>query len=154
MAKTKTVYYCTECGYESSGWLGKCPGCQNWNTFVEERLQPDKKSAGGNSFGFSGVHSQTKAAPIREITADVSKREATGIGELDRVLGGGIVKGSLILAAGDPGIGKSTMMLMLSGNMARTRNVLYVSGEESAQSKCARTDSASAASICLFSRKR
>lgn len=140
MAKTRTVYYCTECGYESSGWLGKCPGCQNWNTFVEERLQSDKKSAGGNSFGFQGVHPQTKAAPIHEITADVSKREATGIGELDRVLGGGIVKGSLILAAGDPGIGKSTMMLMLSGNMARTRNVLYVSGEESAQQIKMRAD--------------
>lgn len=140
MAKAKTVFFCTECGYESSGWLGKCPGCQNWNTFVEEKIQTDKKNAGGNSFGFQSVHMQTKAAPIREITADVSKREATRIEELDRVLGGGIVKGSLILAAGDPGIGKSTMMLMLSGNMAQNRNVLYVSGEESAQQIKMRAD--------------
>lgn len=140
MAKAKTVFYCTECGYESSGWLGKCPGCQSWNTFVEEKIQPDKKTAGGNSFGFQSVHMQTKASSIREIAAEVNRRDATGIGELDRVLGGGIVKGSLILAAGDPGIGKSTMMLMLSGNMAQTRNVLYVSGEESAQQIKMRAD--------------
>ena len=111
MAKSKSVFFCTECGYESSGWLGKCPGCQSWNTFVEEKIKPEKKSSGGNSFGFQGVHVQTKASTVREITADVTEREETGIGELDRVLGGGIVKGSLILASGDPGIGKSTMML-------------------------------------------
>ena len=133
MAKTKTVYFCTECGYESSGWLGKCPGCQNWNTFVEEKIKSESKSLGGNSFGFQGVHVQTKATVLKDITSESSERETTGIGELDRVLGGGIVKGSLILAAGDPGIGKSTMMLMLSGNMAKTKNVLYVSGEESSQ---------------------
>ena len=133
MAKTKTVYFCTECGYESSGWLGKCPGCQNWNTFVEEKIKSESKSSGGNSFGFQGVHVQTKAKILKDITSESSERETTGIGELDRVLGGGIVKGSLILAAGDPGIGKSTMMLMLSGNIAKTRNVLYVSGEESSQ---------------------
>lgn len=140
MAKTKTVYFCTECGYESSGWLGKCPGCQNWNTFVEEKIQQDKKISGGNSFGFKGVQIQTKASPIKEITTDVSRRESTGISELDRVLGGGIVKGSLILASGDPGIGKSTMMLMLSGNMAQNKNVLYVSGEESVQQIKMRAD--------------
>lgn len=153
MAKAKTVFYCTECGYESSGWLGKCPACQNWNTFAEEKIQTDKKSGGGNSFGFQGVHVQSKAAPIREITADVSKRDATEIGELDRVLGGGIVKGSLILAAGDPGIGKSTMMLMLSGNMAQKRNVLYVSGEESAQQIKMRADRlhVTAENLYLFS---
>lgn len=131
--KTKSVFFCTECGYESSGWLGKCPGCQSWNTFAEEKIKNDKKSSGGNSFGFRGVHEQTKAATLKDITSETAEREATGIGELDRVLGGGIVKGSLILAAGDPGIGKSTMMLMLSGNMAKSKNVLYVSGEESAQ---------------------
>jgi len=127
------VFFCTECGYESSGWLGKCPGCQSWNTFAEEKIKNDKKSSGGNSFGFTGVHEQPKAATLSNITSETAEREATGIGELDRVLGGGIVKGSLILAAGDPGIGKSTMMLMLSGNMAKSKNVLYVSGEESAQ---------------------
>lgn len=127
------MFFCTECGYESSGWLGKCPGCQSWNTFTEEKIKNDKKSSGGNSFGFRGVHEQPKAATLSNITSETAEREATGIGELDRVLGGGIVKGSLILAAGDPGIGKSTMMLMLSGNMAKRKNVLYVSGEESAQ---------------------
>ena len=132
MAKVKSVYFCTECGYESSGWLGKCPGCQNWNTFVEEKIKPEK-SSGGNSFGFKGAYAQTKATTLSDITTEVSEREDTGIGELDRVLGGGIVKGSLILASGDPGIGKSTMMLMLSGNMAKKKNVLYVSGEESVQ---------------------
>ena len=140
MAKSKSVFFCTECGYESSGWLGKCPGCQSWNTFVEEKIKPEKKSSGGNSFGFQGVHVQTKASTVREITADITEREETGIGELDRVLGGGIVKGSLILASGDPGIGKSTMMLMLSGNMAKRKNVLYVSGEESAQQIKMRAD--------------
>ena len=131
--KSKSVFFCTECGYESSGWLGKCPGCQSWNTFAEEKIKNDKKSLGGNSFGFRSVHEQPKAATLSDITSETAERETTGIGELDRVLGGGIVKGSLILAAGDPGIGKSTMMLMLSGNMAKSKNVLYVSGEESAQ---------------------
>lgn len=140
MAKAKSVFYCTECGYESSGWLGKCPGCQNWNTFVEEKIQPEKKSAGGNSFGFKSVQLQSSAVPIKNITTDESDREPTGIRELDRVLGGGIVKGSLILAAGDPGIGKSTMMLMLSGNIAGRKNVLYVSGEESLQQIKMRAD--------------
>lgn len=130
MAKAKTCFFCSECGYESSGWLGKCPGCGAWNTFVEEKIHSETK--GGNSFGFSGISSKnTKATPIREIPLDTRKRTESGIGELDRVLGGGIVPGSLILVAGDPGIGKSTMMLMLSGNLAKTRKVLYVSGEES-----------------------
>lgn len=130
MAKAKTCFFCSECGYESSGWLGKCPGCGAWNTFVEEKIHSETK--GGNSFGFSGISGKnTKATPIREIPLDTRKRTESGIGELDRVLGGGIVPGSLILVAGDPGIGKSTMMLMLSGNLAKTRKVLYVSGEES-----------------------
>lgn len=130
MAKTKTCFFCNECGYESSGWLGKCPGCGAWNTFVEEKIQPETK--GGNSFGFSGVSGgNSKAMPIKDIPLDHRQRTASGIGELDRVLGGGIVPGSLVLVAGDPGIGKSTMMLMLSGNLAKKGKVLYVSGEES-----------------------
>ncbi len=133
MAKVKSVFFCTECGYESSGWLGKCPGCQSWNTFVEEKIKPDKKISGGNSFGFQGAYAQSKSSTLKEITSEITQRDNTGIGELDRVLGGGIVKGSLILASGDPGIGKSTMMLMLSGNMAKSKIVLYVSGEESSQ---------------------
>ena len=130
MAKVKTCFFCNECGYESSGWLGKCPGCGAWNTFVEEKIRPENK--GGNSFGFTGISgSNTKATPIRDIPLDHRQRTASGMVELDRVLGGGIVPGSLILVAGDPGIGKSTMMLMLSGHLAKTRKVLYVSGEES-----------------------
>ncbi|MBR5280244.1 MAG: DNA repair protein RadA [Clostridia bacterium] len=130
MAKVKTCFFCNECGYESSGWLGKCPGCGAWNTFVEEKIHPETK--GGNSFGFAGISSgHTNATPIGDIPLDQRQRTASGIGELDRVLGGGIVPGSLILVAGDPGIGKSTMMLMLSGHLAKTRKVLYVSGEES-----------------------
>lgn len=130
MAKAKTCFFCSDCGYESSGWLGKCPGCGAWNTFVEEKISPEPK--GGNSFGFAGFTGRgTKATPIKEIRVDDRERTASGIGELDRVLGGGIVSGSLILVAGDPGIGKSTMMLMLSGNLARQHTVLYVSGEES-----------------------
>ena len=131
MAKVKSVYFCTECGYESSGWLGKCPGCQSWNTFVEEKIKPEKKSSGGNSFGFQGVHVQTKAAALKEITADVSEREETGIGELDRVLGGGIVKGSINLLSGDPGIGKSTLLLQICAFLGKDYKILYVSGEES-----------------------
>ncbi len=130
MAKVKTCFFCSECGYESSGWLGKCPGCGAWNTFVEEKVSREAK--GGNSFGFAGVSNrQTKAMPIKEIPMDQRERTISGIGELDRVLGGGIVSGSLILVAGDPGIGKSTLMLMLSGNLAKNHPVLYVSGEES-----------------------
>ncbi len=131
MAKNKTVFFCKECGYESAGWLGKCPGCGEWNTFVEE---PAGKPAGGNSFGFSskGIGRETKPVLIDEITVDERARDSSGIGELDRVMGGGIVRGSLVLVAGDPGIGKSTLMLMISGYLASSSGtVLYVSGEES-----------------------
>lgn len=130
MAKVRTTFFCSECGYESSGWLGKCPGCGAWNTFVEEKLSNTSK--GGNSFGFEGVTGRnTKAMPIKKIQIDRQERTMSSIGELDRVLGGGIVPGSLVLVAGDPGIGKSTMMLMLSGHLAKAHKVLYVSGEES-----------------------
>ena len=138
MAKSKNVFFCTECGYESNGWLGKCPGCGSWNTFVEERVNPDGSiGKGGNSFGFTagiaaaGLGTAGKPVRIKEIVPDTSIRESTGLEELDRVMGGGIVRGSLVLVAGDPGIGKSTLMLMISGNLAGRRKVLYVSGEES-----------------------
>jgi len=138
MAKSKNVFFCTECGYESNGWLGKCPGCGSWNTFVEERVNADGSiGKGGNSFGFTAgiaaakLGTAGKPVPIKEIVPDTSIRESTGIEELDRVMGGGIVRGSLVLVAGDPGIGKSTLMLMISGNLASKRKVLYVSGEES-----------------------
>ncbi len=136
MAKTKSVFFCTQCGYESSGWLGKCPGCGEWNTFVEEPAE--RKNAGGNSFGFSagftGSADARAAKPVRidDIAYEKGVRDSSGIGELDRVMGGGIVRGSLVLVAGDPGIGKSTLMLMISGYLAQNSGtVLYVSGEES-----------------------
>jgi len=125
MAKTKSVFFCNECGYESSGWLGKCPACQAWNTFVEEKVT--KKSD-----GTAKSKTSLKATSIKDISIDHEDRFLTGTTELDRVLGGGIVKGSLILIAGDPGIGKSTLTLMVANNIAMTNNVLYVSGEESA----------------------
>lgn len=129
MAKAKTVFFCKECGYESSGWLGKCPGCGSWNTFVEEKLT--KETDGKDKV--RGSFAKSAPMPVSKITGGSEERIPTGIGELDRVLGGGIVKGSLILAAGEPGIGKSTLMLMLAERVSTGgRRVLYVSGEESA----------------------
>ena len=135
MAKGKSVFFCKECGYESSGWLGKCPGCGAWNSFTEEKINRALES-GGKSRGRFG---KSIPLPVSDITGNCEERCPTGIGELDRVLGGGIVRGSLILAAGEPGIGKSTLMLMLAEQVSqepapdgRQRTVLYVSGEESA----------------------
>lgn len=126
MAKEKQVFYCKECGYESAKWLGQCPGCHSWNTFVEEKITVGAQK-----------HSSIKrdaAAPtsiLRVTTADES-RIKTNIAELDRVLGGGIVKGSLVLVGGDPGIGKSTILLQMCRNLVHGgTEVLYVSGEES-----------------------
>lgn len=133
MAKTKTVFYCTQCGYESSGWLGKCPGCGEWNSFVEEpSAAPSKNSRRSTPDGY-GIPKDTKPVKIDEIDCEKEgMRDSSGIGELDRVMGGGIVRGSMVLVAGDPGIGKSTLMLMISGYLASSAGtVLYVSGEES-----------------------
>ena len=132
MATKKTVFYCTQCGYESNGWLGKCPGCGEWNSFVEEPAAPKtKKSGGGSGLAVAGIG--TKPVRIDEISpAGDGVRDSSGISELDRVMGGGIVRGSMVLIAGDPGIGKSTLMLMISGHLANSSGkVLYVSGEES-----------------------
>ncbi len=121
-----TVFYCSECGYESPKWMGQCPGCKAWNTFLEETV--DKKSRGSSSIN------EVKGAPkaITEVDAKEKDRMTTGSGELDRVLGGGIVEGSLILVGGDPGIGKSTLLLQVCKNISdRGNEVLYVSGEES-----------------------
>ncbi len=125
MAKAKTVFFCKECGYESSGWLGKCPGCGQWNTFVEEKISKEPELKGRGT-------SKSTPMPVCEIKAGKEHRFPTGIGELDRVLGGGVVEGSLILAAGEPGIGKSTLMLMMAEKLSLENKVLYVSGEESA----------------------
>lgn len=127
MAKAKQMYFCQECGYESTKWLGQCPGCRNWNTFVEEKLVVG-----------AGKHSgKTEAAAptsILNITTSEDTRIGTGMKELDRVLGGGIVKGSLTLVGGDPGIGKSTLLLQVCRNLTGAEHkVLYASGEESLQ---------------------
>lgn len=134
MAKAKQVFFCQECGYESSKWQGQCPGCKNWNTFVEEKVvtgvtkKSDKKEA---------------AVPtsILEVNASEDARISTGMRELDRVLGGGIVRGSLTLVGGDPGIGKSTILLQVSRNLTKSGvKILYVSGEESLQQIKIRAD--------------
>lgn len=127
MAKKSTAFFCQSCGYESAKWLGQCPGCREWNTFVEEPV--DKGSKSGKMTFAPG-----RAAPVmlKDITGGESERISSGIGEFDRVLGGGIVKGSLVLIGGDPGIGKSTLLLQVTRNLTKTgHKVLYVSGEES-----------------------
>ena len=125
--KTNTVFYCQECGHESAKWLGQCPGCKAWNSFVEE---PVKVAAKGRVT--MGVREDIKPLPISQIDLKEEERLSTGIGELDRVLGGGIVPGSLTLVGGDPGIGKSTLLLQVCQKLAAKEvTVLYISGEES-----------------------
>ncbi len=132
MAKGKTsVYFCQNCGYESAKWMGQCPGCREWNTFVEEVV--DKKSI-SSSGKLKPVGEKAESIPLSKIKASEEQRTGTGMKELDRVLGGGIVKGSLVLVGGDPGIGKSTLLLQVCRSLSdRKLSVLYVSGEESLQ---------------------
>lgn len=125
MAKNKTSFICSVCGYESGKWYGKCPGCGEWNTMNEE-LQP---SAGSKA---SASYLSQPLIRLSEINDNVEKRISTGIREFDRVLGGGIVVGSLVLLGGDPGIGKSTILLQACEFLGKTKRILYVSGEESA----------------------
>ena len=128
--KSKTVYYCTECGNETPKWAGKCPACGAWNTIVEQEAVPAKKSAGKGS---GERHFAQRAQRLSEIQGDQELRFSTGMNELDRVLGGGAVKGSLVLIGGAPGIGKSTLMLQICQTLCLSSKVLYVSGEESAR---------------------
>lgn len=125
MAKTRTIYACQGCGASSHKWLGRCPDCGGWNTFVEEAVEARARSTGPLA-GRSGP-----PMPISELNMNEDDRISTGIGELDRVLGGGLVPGSAVLIGGDPGIGKSTLLLQAMGSLARGRKVLYVTGEES-----------------------
>ncbi len=126
-AKEKSVFFCQECGYESAKWLGKCPGCGQWNTFVEE-IVPRQKSE-----PLLQPRTQNDPVSLEEISDDALRRIDTGIQELNRVLGGGMVPGALMLLAGDPGIGKSTLTMQLAGAVRMEGNILYVSGEESRQ---------------------
>ncbi len=131
MAKIKSAYFCQSCGYESAKWLGKCPSCQQWNTFVEEVVEkPTAASAIWKSS--TGQQRVAKPSKLEDITSATEERVLTGDAELDRVLGGGLVPGSVTLIGGEPGIGKSTLMLQLALNINQKR-VLYVSGEESEQ---------------------
>ena len=129
MAKARSVFYCTECGNETPKWAGKCPACGAWNTVVEQEAAPKAKS-GRSSSGRSAFHS-VKAISLTDVDTTEEIRFFTGMGELDRVLGGGGVKGSLALVGGAPGVGKSTLMLQICGSLCRENQVLYVSGEES-----------------------
>ena len=127
--KPKTLFYCTECGNETPKWAGKCPACGAWNTIVE---QPQAaRAAGKGASRPAGGGAVRRARPVTELEADAEIRFSTGMGELDRVLGGGAVKGSLVLVGGAPGIGKSTLMLQICESLCRENKVLYVSGEES-----------------------
>ena len=123
--KTKTQYACQHCGYIATKWIGRCPSCQEWNSFVEER-QAAATDAG---------HRSWDSVPIDfgEIAGAEVPRTPTGIAEFDRVLGGGVVAGALILLGGDPGVGKSTLMLDVASRLSSKMKVLYASGEESAQ---------------------
>ena len=126
-AKEKSIYVCTECGYESAKWQGRCPDCGNWNTLVEET-----RIIGKEKKGLPTV--QREASPVMAldaVEADETVRYHTGMEELDRVLGGGIVPGAAILVCGDPGIGKSTVLLQMCRTLEDDLRVLYVSGEES-----------------------
>lgn len=126
MAKSKTTFFCKECGYESSKWLGQCPGCKEWNSFVEEMVQ--KKSVTGAILRGSRV----EPSKLSEVKVIENERIHMGIDEFDRVLGGGIVEGSLVLVGGDPGIGKSTLLLQMCKQLVELgKKVLYISGEES-----------------------
>ncbi|MDY3817545.1 MAG: DNA repair protein RadA, partial [Lachnospiraceae bacterium] len=127
MAKTKAaVFFCQSCGFESTKWMGQCPGCKEWNTFVEEIV--DKKTISKGKVNTTVTKPQT----LSSIATDEEKRTSSGMPELDRVLGGGIVTGSMVLVGGDPGIGKSTLLLQVCKNLADQHvSVLYISGEES-----------------------
>lgn len=132
MAKPKTIYTCTECGGESLKWQGQCPHCGLWNTLVEGVA--DKAPA-----RYQGLAEASKVARLAEVSAEEAPRRSTGISELDRVLGGGLVQGAVVLLGGDPGIGKSTLLLQALTAMAHDGKALYVSGEESAQQVALRT---------------
>src|ERR671933_1139769 len=138
MPKTKTVYRCTECGAEYAKWQGRCDTCGEWNTLVEEVVAP-KRPAGGGSARRIGGHASlgeggsVAATPrLREVSGSEAKRWKTGIDEFDFVLGGGLVPGSMVLVGGEPGIGKSTLLLQVAARLQQAgQSALYVSGEES-----------------------
>jgi DNA repair protein RadA/Sms len=139
MAKAKSVFTCQSCGYHTAKWLGRCSDCGAWNSFVEERVAPARKGRQAST------HQPQLPLPLAQVARDEDERILTHIGELDRVLGGGIVQGSLVLIGGDPGIGKSTLLLQAVAGLSQVRSdidrpVLYISGEESATQLRMRSD--------------
>lgn len=144
--KAKSVFFCTECGNETAKWAGRCPSCGAWNTIVEQMAAKDAVKGKSRT----GTLHQVKAHPINDLDAAQELRFATGMGELDRVLGGGAVKGSLVLIGGAPGIGKSTLMLQICGQLSRSSKILYVSGEESPRQLKMRAERLSVSSENLF----
>jgi DNA repair protein radA len=132
--KAKTIFVCNECGYESAKWMGKCPACNSWNTFFEEKISTKVES------GKREKKIQEAPKPLNSYVGQDAQRTSTGYAELDRVLGGGLVKGSLVLVGGEPGIGKSTLILQLCDKVKGEGKVLYVSGEESAEQIKLRAD--------------
>ena len=130
--KQEIQLFCKECGYESAKWLGQCPVCKEWNTFVEEPVAQTKKKAPAGQINAVGAGKTAVPVHISEISFGGAGQDAYGLWKLDRVLGSGIVKGSLVLVGGDPGIGKSTLLLQVCRNLAGAgKRVLYISGEES-----------------------
>ncbi|MBR1969320.1 MAG: DNA repair protein RadA [Clostridia bacterium] len=140
--KSKTVFVCKECGNESAKWMGKCPACGTWNSMIEETLSKTSSS--------QTIYKKTNPVPISNVVTEEEDRETCGSGELDRVLGGGIVKGSLVLCGGEPGIGKSTLLLQVANFAAKTKKVLYISGEESDKQIKIRAERLGALSENLF----
>ena len=134
MAKSKTIFVCSECGNESTKWLGKCPACNSWNTFYEQKVVDTKSTSKSKDIR------SNKPQTLNSYEAKETIRTSTGFGELDRVLGGGLVKGSLVLLGGEPGIGKSTLILQICDKIKGEGKVLYVSGEESAEQIKMRAD--------------
>ena len=135
MAKSKTIFVCSECGYESPKWMGKCPACNQWNTFYEEKKI--NSSASNNTLKRKEI---SKPVELNKIEGKIENKISTGFGELDRVLGGGLVNGSLILLGGEPGIGKSTLILQLCNKIRTDGKILYISGEESGEQIKLRAD--------------
>ena len=147
MAKAKTVFYCTNCGNETPRWQGKCPACGAWNT-IEEHIE--KPSAGSVKTKAAPVGQSKRPQRLQEISSEGETRFSTGMGELDRVLGGGAVAGSLVLVSGAPGIGKSTLLLQICNSLCADRSVLYVSGEESERQLKLRAERLGVAPESLF----
>ena len=142
MAKAKaSVFFCQNCGYESAKWMGQCPACHEWNTFAEETVVTGSRGAASTAGAGRTGRREVKAQTLNSVRMEETARLSTGMAELDRVLGGGIVKGSLVLVGGDPGIGKSTLLLQVCRNLSgRGEKLLYVSGEESMQQIRMRAD--------------